>query len=93
MFFIHSFFAMVAFSGLVAFMFAKMDFDLSISAMIVVYISITIVESIKYIKMLKLDDISKIRAVDIKYTIINILQIVALVIWKLKEHKDAVPIS
>ncbi|NOZ90055.1 MAG: hypothetical protein GXO60_02085 [Epsilonproteobacteria bacterium] len=93
MFFIHSFITMVAFSGLVAFIFAKMDFDLSIFTMIVVYISITMAESVKYIKMLKASEISEMRAINIKYTLLSILQIVALIGWKLKEHKDAVPIS
>ncbi len=92
MFFIHSFFTMVAFSGLVAFVFAKMSFDITILIMILVYIIISILESIKYLKILKYQDISQTRATAIVYTIINILLMVTLIIWEIKEHTHEVSI-
>ncbi|MCK4442837.1 MAG: hypothetical protein KAU90_12590, partial [Sulfurovaceae bacterium] len=89
----HGFITTVAFSGLVAFVFGKMSFDLSILAMIVIYIFISILESIKYLKILKYNDKSKIVATNIKYTLISISLIVALIIWKIVEHKSAVSLS
>ena len=98
MFVFHGLVTTVAFSGLVAFVFAKMSFDLSIFIMIVVYILLTVLESIKYLKTLKLaresnTSIQKIRAISIKYILVNILLIVVLIVWKIVEHGSAVPIS
>jgi len=98
MFVFHGLVTTVAFSGLVAFIFGKMSFDLSIFIMIVVYILLTVLESIKYLKTLKLaresnTSIQKIRAISIKYILVNILLIVVLIVWKTVEHGSAVPIS
>jgi len=92
MFFFHGLVTTVAFSGLIAFVFGKIDFNLSILAMIALYIIISVLESIKYLKILKYSENSKIKATNIKYTLINILLIVALVVWKIVEHKSAVSI-
>jgi len=92
MFFFHGLVTTVAFSGLIAFVFGKIDFNLSILAMIALYIIISVLESLKYLKILKYSDNSQIRATNIKYTLINILLIVALVVWKIVEHKSAVSI-
>jgi len=92
MFFFHGLVTTVAFSGLVAFIFGKIDFNMSILAMIVLYIIITVLESLKYLKILKYSENGKIRATNIKYTLINILLIIALVVWKIVEHKSAVSI-
>ncbi len=93
MFVFHGFITAVAFSGLVAFVFAKMCFDLSILAMIVVYIFISILESLKYLKILKYNDKGKIVATNIKYTLLSISVIVALIIWKIVENKSAISLS
>jgi len=98
MFVFHGFITTVAFSGLVAFVFGKMSFDLSILAMIVVYIFLTVLESIKYLKILKLyknssNSIKDIRSINIKYSLINILIVTSLIIWKIVEHSSAVPLS
>jgi len=92
MFFFHGLVTTVAFSGLIAFVFGKIDFNLSILAMIALYIIISVLESLKYLKILKYSENSKIKATNIKYTLINILLIVALVVWKIVEHKSAVSI-
>jgi len=94
MFFFHGLTTTVAFSGLVAFVFAKMSFDLTILAMIVVYVALSSLESLKYLKILKKSkNIKEIRTIGLKYTAINILLIVVLIVWKIEEHSHAVPIS
>jgi len=92
MFFFHGLVTTVAFSGLIAFVFGKIDFNLSILSMILLYIIVSVLESLKYLKILKYSENSKIKATNIKYTLINILLIVALVVWKVVEHKSAVSI-
>jgi hypothetical protein len=91
-FFFHGLVTTVAFSGLIAFVFGKIDFNLSILAMIALYIIITVLESLKYLKILKYSDNSKIKITNIKYSMINILLIVALVVWKIVEYKSAVSV-
>jgi len=93
MFVFHGLATTVAFSGLIAFIFGKIDFNISILAMILLYIIVSVLESIKYLKILKYSDNSQIRATNIKYTLINILLIVALVVWKIVEYKSAVSVS
>jgi len=93
MFFFHGLVTTVAFSGLIAFVFGKIDFNLSILAMVALYIIISVLESLKYLKILKYSDNSQIKVTNIKYTLINIVLIVALVVWKILEHKSAVSIS
>jgi len=98
MFVFHGFITTVAFSGLVAFVFVKMSFDLSILVMIVVYIFLTVLESVKYLKILKLyknssNSIKDIQSINIKYSLINILIVTSLIIWKIMEHSSAVPLS
>jgi len=78
---------------LIAFVFGKIDFNLSILAMVALYIIISVLESLKYLKILKYSDNSQIKVTNIKYTLINIVLIVALVVWKILEHKSAVSIS
>jgi hypothetical protein len=98
MFFIHSFFTMVAFSGLVAFAFAKMSFSFSIFVMIILYIFISTIESFKYLKILKLpredsESMVKMRTLSIRFTITNIILILAMIFWEIGEHSSAVSIS
>jgi len=92
MFFFHGLVTTVAFSGLIAFIFGKIDFNMSILAMVALYIIISVLESLKYLKILKYSENSQIKVTNIKYTLINIVLIVALVVWKIVEHKSAVSI-
>jgi len=98
MFWSHGTITTVAFSGLVAFIFGKMNWNLSIIAMIVVYILLIIFESIKYMKILKLsktkeNPIREIKSITIGYTIINILLILLMIVWQIKEKANAVSLS
>jgi len=98
MFFSHGFITSVAFSGLVALVFAQIDFNFSIFVMILVYILLSLFESMKYLNMLKVRFeaevcVKKIRDISLKYTLINIAMVAILIVWKIMEHKSAVPIS
>ncbi len=98
MFIAHGFITTVAFSGMVAFVFAQMPFNLSMAVMIFIYIFISVIETMKYLKMLKMQYESKLcvksmRGIAIKYTLINIAIIAGMVVWKIMEHKSAVPVS
>ncbi len=76
----------VAFSGLVAFTFAKMAFNLNILLMIIAYIAISTIESIKYLKFKK----GCKKDINIKYSLINIFILIAVIGWV---HTHAVSIS
>jgi len=98
MFWFHAIVTAVAFSGLVTFIFGKIDWNISIIAMIIVYVLLSLLESLKYIKILKLskreqNPIKKIESISILYTLINILLVLTLIIWKIKEHSNAVSLS
>lgn len=90
MFFLHGLLAAVAFSGLVAMVFAQISFDLSMAVMIVAYIAMSVLESIKYLTMIKSRSTPEtcntvMRKVTLSYTPISILIIVLLVVWKVME--------
>ncbi|MBD3793661.1 MAG: hypothetical protein IE889_05810 [Campylobacterales bacterium] len=90
MFFLHGLLAAVAFGGLVAMVFAQISFDLSMAVMIVAYIAMSVLESIKYLTMVKSRSTPEIcntvmRKVTLSYTPISILIIVLLVVWKVME--------
>ncbi|KIM07663.1 MAG: hypothetical protein KU29_06635 [Sulfurovum sp. FS06-10] len=87
MFVSHGLLTMIAFSGMVAFVFADMAFNLSIVVMIVAFFAMIGIEVVKYKKILK----SRLTAV--MYTILNIAIIAGLVVWKIMEHKSAIPLS
>jgi hypothetical protein len=93
MFFFHALVTGVAFSGLVAFVFAKIDFNLGIFAMIALYIAVSTIESIKYIKTLKSDNLKDVKSISIRYTAVNIILVVSMVVWKVVEKSSAVSIS
>ncbi len=85
-FIFHGIIATVAFSGLVAFTFAKMAFNINIFLMVLTYLIISIIESIKYLKFKK----SCRKNINIKYSLINILILIAVICWV---HAHAVSIS
>jgi cation transport ATPase len=97
MFFSHGLINIVAFAGLIGFVFVQMDFNMSMAVMILFYLLLSAIESIKYLSMLK-TLVSKescndeLRAISIKYTLINIAMVGGIIIYKVMEHKDAVPL-
>jgi hypothetical protein len=95
MFVSHGLITMIAFTGLIAFVFAKMDLNLSIIVMIVAFLVMAMVEVFKYKKILKAGDkegCSKTsRASAVIYTLINIAIIAGLVVYKIMEAKSAIP--
>ena len=98
MFVFHGFLTTVAFSGMVAFVFVQMSFNLSMAFMILAYLLIAFIESKGYLKMLQYQFESErctteMRTVALKYGLINIAMVAGLVIWKIVEHKDAIPVS
>jgi len=64
-----------------------MAFNLSIVVMIVAFFAMIGIEVVKYKKILK----SRLTAM--MYTILNIAIIAGLVVWKIMEHKSAIPLS
>jgi len=98
MFVAHGVITSVAFSGMVAFVFVQMSFNLSMAVMMVVYVLISVIETLKYLKMLKIRHqeahcVGGMRTLSLKYTLINIAMVASLVIWKIVEHHHAVPLS
>lgn len=75
MFIFHGVITTVAFSGLVAFTFAKMALNLNIVLMVLVYISTTTIESLRYLKFKK-------SCRENRYSLINILILIALIGWE-----------
>ena len=98
MFASHGLLSMIAFSGLVAFVFAEMSFNLSIIVMIVAFFAMIMLEVAKYKTILKgrsdaKSCVKKARTTAVFYTIVNIILIAGLVVWKIMEAKSAVPVS
>ena len=87
---LHGMLSTVAFGGLVAMIFAKIPFNISMGVMIIAYIVVSLLESIKHIKIVrscfdKEECIQRIRTLTIKYTLVSIAIISALVAWKVME--------
>lgn len=98
MFASHGLLSMIAFSGLVAFVFAEMSFTLSIIVMIVAFFAMIMIEVVKYKKILKgradgTTCLKKARMTAVFYTIINIVIIAGMVVWQIMEAKSAVSVS
>ena len=94
MFWFHGLITTVAFSGLVAFIFGKIDLNLSMYAMIVIYIILSFLQSVKYIKTINNRyPLKKIKIITLRYMLVDILLVVTLIVWKIKEHSSAVSIS
>ena len=91
MFYSHGLINIVAFAGLVGFVFVGMDFNMSMAIMILIYILLTAIESFKYLTMLKTlvskeSCKDKMRAISVKYSLINIVMIAGIIIYKIIEH-------
>jgi len=95
MFVSHGLLSMIAFTGLIAFVFAKMDISIEIITMIAAFLVMIMVEVFKYKKILKAEVLDgcakKARVTAVVYTFINIAIIAALVVYKIMEAKSAVP--
>ena len=95
MFISHGLITMIAFTGVIAFVFAKMDFNLEIIVMIVAFLVMAMVEVFKYKKILKAGNsegcTKTSRTSAILYTLINIAIIAGLVVYKIVEAKSAIP--
>ena len=82
-FIFHGLISTVAFSGLIAFTFAKMAFSLNILLMIIAYIAISAIESIRYLKYKK-------SCKENRYSLINILILIAVIGW-VHAHAVSIP--
>lgn len=98
MFVSHGLLTMIAFSGLIAFVFADISISLSIIAMIIAFLAMIMIEVMKYKKILKASSNSEhcmknARVIAIVYTLLNIAIIAGLVVYKIMEAKSAVSVS
>lgn len=98
MFVSHGLLTMIAFTGLVALVFAKISLTISIIVMIVAFFVLIGVEVIKYRKMLntrnnKESCAKDMRVLAIQYGLIEIVVLMSLVVYKIMEAKSAVPVS
>jgi len=95
MFVSHGLITMIAFTGLIALVFAKMDLNLEIIVMIVAFLVMIMVEVLKYKKILKAGNsegcTKASRTSAILFTVINIAIIAGLVVYKIMEAKSAIP--
>jgi hypothetical protein len=94
MFVSHGMLTMIAFTGLIAFVFAKMDLNLEIIVMIVAFLVMIMVEVLKYKKILKVGNaegcVKKARVTAVLFTLVNIAIIAGLVVYKIMEAKSAI---
>jgi len=94
MFVSHGLLTMIAFTGLIAFVFAKMDMSIEIIVMIAAFLVMIMVEVLKYKKILRAGNgegcAKKARVTAFVYTLLNIAIIAALVVYKIMEAKSAV---
>ena len=98
MFVSHGTLSMIAFSGLIAFVFADMPMTLSIIIMIAAFFAMIMLEVVKYKKVLRGASnpetcLKKSRVAAVIFTLINISIIAGLVVWKIMEAKSAIPVS
>jgi hypothetical protein len=95
MFVSHGLITMIAFTGLIALIFAKMDLSMDIIIMIVAFLVMIMVEVLKYKKILKAGTTEgcakKAKTSAIVFTLINIAIIAGLVVYKIMEVKSAIP--
>ena len=95
MFVSHGLITMIAFTGVIAFVFAKMDLSMEIIVMIVAFLAMIMIEVLKYKKILKAGTAEgctkKARTTAILFTLINIAIIAGLVVYKIIEAKSAIP--
>ena len=95
MFVSHALLSMMAFTGMIAFVFAKMEMRWDIGAMIVAFLVMIMVEVFKYKKILKAGTdegcAKNNQMVAIGYTLLNILIISAFFLYEMVEVKSAIP--
>jgi len=95
MFVSHGLITMVAFAGMVAFVFAQMDINIEIVAMIVAFLAMIGIEVVKYRKILKGGTAEgcakKARVTAVMFGLLNIAIIAAFVVYKVMEAKSAIP--
>ena len=95
MFVSHGLITMIAFTGLIALVFAKMDLSMEIIVMIVAFLAMIMIEVLKYKKILKAGTTEgctkKARTTAIMFTLLNIAIIAGLVVYKIIEAKSAIP--
>ena len=94
MFVSHALITMIAFTGLIAFVFGKVDLKIDIIVMIISFLTMIMIEVVKYKKLLRTgtsEGCAKTgRASVIIYTILNIAIIAGLVVYKIMEAKSAI---
>ncbi len=97
MFVSHGLITMIAFTGVIAFVFGKIPFNIDIILMIVAFLSMIMVEVLKYKKILKAGTVEgcakRAKVIAILFTLINIAIIAGLVVYKVMEAKSAIPVS
>ena len=97
MFVSHALLTMIAFTGLIAFVFAKMSMSIEIITMIVAFFVMVMVEVLKYKQILKAGNsegcAKTSRTTTLLYTLINIAIITGLVLYKIMEAKSAISVS
>jgi tRNA C32,U32 (ribose-2'-O)-methylase TrmJ len=98
MFFSHGLINIVAFAGLVGFVFVGMDFNISMAVMILFYLLLSAIEGWKYLQMLKTlaskeQCNGELRVISLKYTLINIAMVGGILLYKIMEKQSAVPLS
>ncbi len=97
MFVAHGTLSMIAFSGVIAFVFADLAFTLPIITMIVMFFAMIMIEVVKYKKILKNQKsencVRSGRMTAVMFTLVNIAMLAAMVVWKIMEAKSAVPVS
>ena len=97
MFVAHGTLTMIAFSGVIAFVFADLPFTLSIITMIVMFFAMIMIEVVKYKKILKNQNaencVKSGRMTAVMFTLVNIAMLAAMVVWKIMEAKSAVSVS
>jgi|GEM_PF-2639577 len=97
MFVSHGTLSMIAFSGLIAFVFADISMSLSIGMMIVAFFAMIMLEVVKYKKILKgasnpENCLKKSRITAFLFTVVNIAIIAGMVVYMVIQ-KNAVPVS
>ncbi len=98
MFVSHGMLSMIAFTGLIAFVFAKLSLNISMIFMIIAFLALIGLEVISYRKMLRTRENKeecqkKMKRIAVVYGLIKIAVVMSLVISKIMEYKSAVPIS
>jgi len=97
MFVAHGSITMVAFAGLVAFVFAKMPMSGKIIAMIVAFFAMIVLEVIKYRQILRRGRaegcLRHQRLVGVGYGLLNVLIVVAFMLYYTITSSHAVPLS